>query len=140
MHNAMAELQHKNAELIRQIQALYAQGSPDTETASQLEHSAVRIAELTQSRVQAVEDAQVLQRWPLNSPLACTCLSSLPYLSYVVRRFGLGICASASLTLTTSCTCCYDEIKGTQDLKIDSHAHSLILSLLCIGNSGGLST
>ena len=62
MHNAMAELQHKNAELLRQIQALYAQGSPDTEIASQLEQSAVRIAELIQSRLQAVEDAQVLQR------------------------------------------------------------------------------
>ena len=30
-------------------------------------------------------------------------------------------------TLTLTCTCCYDEIKGTQDLKIYSHAHSLIL-------------
>ena len=36
---------------------------------------------------------------------------------------------SHSHTLTITCTCCYDEIKGTQDLKIYSHAHSLILSL-----------
>ena len=28
-----------------------------------------------------------------------------------------------------SCACCYDEIKGTQDLKIYSHADSQILSL-----------
>ena len=32
------------------------------------------------------------------------------------------------LTLTITCTCCYDEIKGTQDLKIYSHADSVILS------------
>ena len=32
-----------------------------------------------------------------------------------------------SHTFTIACTCCSDEIKGTQDLKI-SHAHSLILS------------
>ena len=32
-------------------------------------------------------------------------------------------------TLTITCTGCYDEIKGTQDLKIYSHAHSLIPSL-----------
>ena len=52
-------------------------------------------------------------------------------LSYVVRRLGLSICSSASYThtLTITCTCCYDEIKGTQDLKIYSHADSLILSL-----------
>ena len=31
-------------------------------------------------------------------------------------------------TLTITCTCCYDEIKGTQDLKIYSHADSQILS------------
>ena len=31
-------------------------------------------------------------------------------------------------TLTITRTCCYDEIKGTQDLKIYSHAYSLILS------------
>ena len=30
---------------------------------------------------------------------------------------------------TISCTCCYDEIKGIQDLKIYSHADSLSLSL-----------
>merc|ERR1711865_655086 len=35
---------------------------------------------------------------------------------------------SHSHTLTITCTCCYDEIKGTQDLKIYSHADSLILS------------
>ena len=33
-----------------------------------------------------------------------------------------------TLSLTINCTCCCDEIKGTQDLKIYSHAHSLILS------------
>ena len=31
-------------------------------------------------------------------------------------------------TLTITCTCCYDEIKGIQDLKIYSHAVSLVLS------------
>ena len=33
-----------------------------------------------------------------------------------------------TVSLTVSCTCWYDEIKGTQDLKIYSHADSLILS------------
>ena len=37
---------------------------------------------------------------------------------------------SHSHTLTITCTCCYDEIKGAQDLKIYSHAHSLVLTLL----------
>ena len=32
-----------------------------------------------------------------------------------------------SLTLTITCTCCYDVISGIQDLKIYSHADSLIL-------------
>ena len=32
--------------------------------------------------------------------------------------------------LTVTCICYYDEIKGTQDLKIYSHAHSQILSLM----------
>ena len=32
---------------------------------------------------------------------------------------------SHSHTLTITCTCCYDETKGTQDLKIYSHADSL---------------
>ena len=32
-------------------------------------------------------------------------------------------------SLTITCTCCYDEIKGTQDLKIYSHADSQILSV-----------
>ena len=41
--------------------------------------------------------------------------------------------SSYSHTLTITCTCCYDEIKGTQDLKIYSHAHSLILSRSRIG-------
>ena len=36
---------------------------------------------------------------------------------------------SLALTHTITCTCCYDEIKGIQHLKIYSHAHSLILSL-----------
>ena len=31
-------------------------------------------------------------------------------------------------TLTIPCTCCYDVISGIQDLKIYSHARSLILS------------
>ena len=31
-------------------------------------------------------------------------------------------------TLTITCTCCHDVIKGTQDLKIYSHADSQILS------------
>ena len=30
-----------------------------------------------------------------------------------------------------TCACCYDEIKGTQDLRIYSHADSQILSALC---------
>ena len=34
-------------------------------------------------------------------------------------------------TVTIPCTCCHDEIKGIQDLKIFSHADSLILSLSC---------
>ena len=54
-------------------------------------------------------------------------------LSYLVRRLGLSICSSTSHshshTLTITYTCCYDEIKRTQDLKLYSHAHSLILSL-----------
>ena len=33
--------------------------------------------------------------------------------------------------LTISCTCCYDEIKGIQDLMIYSHADSLILFPSC---------
>ena len=41
-------------------------------------------------------------------------------------------CKSLSHTLTASCTCCYDEIKGVQDLKIYSHADSLILSQLAL--------
>ena len=36
---------------------------------------------------------------------------------------------SMSLSFSITCTCCYDEIKGTQDLKIYSHADSQILSL-----------
>ena len=40
----------------------------------------------------------------------------------------LTITHNHSLTLTISCTCCCDEIKGVQDLKIYSHADSLILS------------
>ena len=32
-------------------------------------------------------------------------------------------------TLTITCTCCYDVINGIQDLKIYSHADSLIISL-----------
>ena len=45
--------------------------------------------------------------------------------------FNLSSLFTYSHTLTITCTCCYDEIKGTQDPKI-SHAHSLILSLhLC---------
>ena len=48
---------------------------------------------------------------------------------------------SHSHTLSITCTCCYDEIKGTQDLKIYSHAHSRILALplwLCLSPRGGL--
>ena len=47
--------------------------------------------------------------------------------------FEPGVCGSVFASLphclscfTITCTCCYDEIKGTQDLKIYSHAHSLI--------------
>ena len=36
-----------------------------------------------------------------------------------------------SPSLSITCTCCYDEIKGTQDLKIYSHADSQILSVVC---------
>ena len=49
--------------------------------------------------------------------------------THVVRRLGWSICSSASLTFTCTCTCYYDEIKVFQDLKIYSHAVSLILSL-----------
>ena len=35
---------------------------------------------------------------------------------------------SHTRTLTITCTCCYDEINGIQDLKIHSHADSMILS------------
>ena len=35
--------------------------------------------------------------------------------------------SSLLFPIPTACTCCYDEIKGTQDLKICSHADSLIL-------------
>ena len=47
-------------------------------------------------------------------------------------------CLSLPLLLvpTISCTCCYDEIKGIQDLKISFHADSLILTL----TSASLST
>ena len=38
-----------------------------------------------------------------------------------------------SHTLTITCTCCYDEIKGTQDLKIYSHADSLSVCLSGFG-------
>ena len=38
---------------------------------------------------------------------------------------------SYSHTLTITCTCCYDEIKGTQDLKMYSHADSLS-ELVCV--------
>ena len=41
--------------------------------------------------------------------------------------FNLSSLFTYSHTLTITCTCCYDEIKGTQDPKIYSHAHSLIL-------------
>jgi len=34
-----------------------------------------------------------------------------------------------TLTITITCPCCYDEFKGTQDLKIYSYADSQILSL-----------
>ena len=35
-------------------------------------------------------------------------------------------CSNFPLSLTISCTCCYDVIKGIQDLKMRSHADSLI--------------
>ena len=55
--------------------------------------------------------------WPLSVSHThfCLCIVSDPSYSH-------------SHTLTINCTCCDDEIKGTQDLKIYSHAHSLILS------------
>ena len=34
-----------------------------------------------------------------------------------------------TLITTLHCACCYDVFNGIQDLKIYSHAHSLILSL-----------
>ena len=58
-------------------------------------------------------------------------------LSDVVRRLGLGICPSTSQnhtlthphTLLITCTCCYDQIKGTQLKTKISLTHSLILFL-----------
>ena len=37
-----------------------------------------------------------------------------------------------ALIITSHHACCYDEIKGTQDVKIYSHADSLILALALI--------
>ena len=43
--------------------------------------------------------------------------------------FGIGhLLFSLTHILTVTCTRCYDEIKGTQDRKIYSHADSQILS------------
>ena len=62
---------------------------------------------------------------------------SLLWLSLSCRYISLyTLTLTHSHTLTITCTCCYDEIKGTQDLKIYSHADSLILSpaprVLCV--------
>ena len=43
--------------------------------------------------------------------------------------FGCAQPASWSLSHTITCPCCYDEVKGTQDLKISSHSLILILTL-----------
>ena len=69
-------------------------------------------------------------------PFLSTCLSLLPL---TLPPF-LSTCLSPSFTLPLSrplhshtlpitCTYCYDEIKGTQDQDLVSHARSLILSL-----------
>ena len=61
---------------------------------------------------------------------ACRCQSltgvSLP--ASLILTCSLDLSVSHYL-LTITCTCCYDETKGTQDLKICSHAHSLILTV-----------
>ena len=44
------------------------------------------------------------------------------------KEFKTKISYAHSLILSITCTCCYDEIQGTQDLKIYYHAASLILS------------
>ena len=51
--------------------------------------------------------------------------NSRPRFRMLILLFSLWL----SHTLTITCCCCYDESEGTQDLKIYSHAHSLILSL-----------
>ena len=63
------------------------------------------------------------------SPSAPVSLGNHKPVLYVVRRLGLSICSSTSHALLISCTCCYDEIKGNQDLKNYSHADSLSVSL-----------
>ena len=61
----------------------------------------------------------------------CLCSVSL-YPSMILMRICLCTVSDSSYshshTLAITCTCCYDEIKRTQDLKIYSHADSLILS------------
>ena len=48
---------------------------------------------------------------------------------------------SLSHTLTITCTCCYDVIKGTEDLKIYSHADShATLTLLAVNHCPPLAT
>ena len=67
------------------------------------------------------------------------CLAVCGSLSVSLSRFVLNVYEplslfvghTLSLFLSLSCTCCYDEIKGIQDLKICSHADSQILSLCC---------
>ena len=57
------------------------------------------------------------------------CFSALA-ICVCVMALSLWLSLSSPHTLTITCTCCYDEIKGIQDLKICSHADSLILSLI----------
>ena len=49
----------------------------------------------------------------------------LSILEYLLKSGGSYQITEVINTLTITCTCCYDEIKGTQDLKIYSHADSL---------------
>ena len=56
------------------------------------------------------------------------------------KEFKTKISHAHSLILSITCTCCYDKIKGTQDLKIYSHAASLILSHSILALVGFLRT
>ena len=63
------------------------------------------------------------------SPVSCS-LHNLPHFCLIVSHSVSSDmpCLAAPLSLTITCTCCYDEIKGTQDPKPYPHAHPLNLS------------